>query len=112
MGYDFSIEYKKGKNNVAADALSRRDTQGEFNTVSSPLPQWLESITSENQSHPELQRIHHLHEQGEAIGPWENHNGVMFFNERIYLPSNSELIPIILQEIHCVEHEGLYETLD
>lgn len=92
--------------------LYREETQGEFNTVFSPLPQWLESITSENQSHPELQRIHHLHEQGEAIGPWENRNGVMFSKERIYLPSNSELIPIILQEIHCVEHEGLYETLD
>ena len=69
MGYDFSIEFKKGKNNMAANALSRKDTQGEFNAISSPLPQWLESIKVENQSHPELQRIHHLHEQGEAIGP-------------------------------------------
>ncbi|RVW68343.1 Retrovirus-related Pol polyprotein from transposon 17.6 [Vitis vinifera] len=69
MGYDFSIEFKRGKNNMAANALSRNDTRGEFNAVSSPLPQWLESIKVENQSHPELQRIHHLHEQGEAIGP-------------------------------------------
>ncbi|RVX07116.1 Transposon Ty3-I Gag-Pol polyprotein [Vitis vinifera] len=76
MGYDFSIEFKKGKNNIAADALSRKDTQGEFNAVSSPLPQWLESI-----------------------------------KKRIYLPSNSELIPIILQEIHGIGHEGLYKTL-
>ena len=69
MGYDFPIEFKRGKNNMAANALSRNDTRGEFNAVSSPLPQWLESIKVENQSHPELQRIHHLHEQGEAIGP-------------------------------------------
>ena len=91
MGYDFPIEFKRGKNNMAANALSRNDTRGEFNVVSSPLPQWLESIKVENQSHLELQRIHQLHEQGEAIGPWENRNGEIFFKERIYLPSNSEL---------------------
>ena len=51
MGYDFSIEFKKGKNNMATDALSKKDTQGEFNVVSSPLPKWLESIKVENQSH-------------------------------------------------------------
>ena len=85
MGYDFSIEFKKGKNNMAAYALSRKDTQGKFNAVSSPLPQWLESINVENQSHPELKRIHHLHEQGEAIGPWENLNGVRFYKESMYL---------------------------
>ena len=89
MGYDFSIEFKKGKNNMATNALSRKDTQGKFNAISSLLPQWLESIKVENQSHLELQRIHQLHKQGEAIGPWENRNGVIFFKERIHLPSNS-----------------------
>ena len=98
MGYDFSIEFKKGKNNMAADALSKKDTQGEFNAVSSPLPQWLESIKVENQSHSELQQIHQLHEQGEAIGPWENRNGEIFFKERIYLPSNSELTQSFLKK--------------
>ena len=85
MGYDFSIEFKKGKNNMAVDALLRNDTQGEFNAVSNPLPQGLESIKVKNQSHPELEWIHPLHEQGEAIGPWENRNGVRFYKESIYL---------------------------
>ncbi|KAJ0076959.1 hypothetical protein Patl1_35310 [Pistacia atlantica] len=43
--------------------------------------------------------------KGEALGPWENRDGIMFFKDRIYLPANSNLIPIILQEIHGSGHE-------
>ena len=39
MGYDFSIKYNKGKSNAAAYALSRRDVQGEINSISCLLPQ-------------------------------------------------------------------------
>ena len=42
--YDFSIEYKKGKSNAAADALSRRDAQGEINFISCLLPQCLKMV--------------------------------------------------------------------
>lgn len=57
---------------MATDALSRKYYQGEINVVSGPLPQWLEAIKAKNQSHPELQKIWHLYETGEALGPWEN----------------------------------------
>ncbi|KAH9680855.1 hypothetical protein KPL71_026714 [Citrus sinensis] len=110
MGYDFSIEYKKGKSNAAADALSRRDVQGEINSISCPLPQWLEAVREENQSHPELQQIHENLQQGEAVGPWESRDGILFFKERIYLPENSPLIPAIIQEIHDSSHEGFYKS--
>jgi hypothetical protein len=42
LEFDYSIEYKKGKDNVAADALSRREQQ--LTTISSVLPRWISDI--------------------------------------------------------------------
>jgi hypothetical protein len=53
MGYDFSIEYKRGKENRAADALSRKykaghevkdDTNTTLLAISSPTPNWLDVV--------------------------------------------------------------------
>lgn len=45
MSYDFSIEYKKLKENKATDALSRRDGEEEevacLAVISFPIPSWL-----------------------------------------------------------------------
>lgn len=34
MGYDYDINYKKGKEYIVADALSRRDNPGDLCTIS------------------------------------------------------------------------------
>jgi hypothetical protein len=43
MGYDFSIEYKKGYDNRAADALSRQ-MEGTLLALSAPIPHWIMPI--------------------------------------------------------------------
>lgn len=47
MGYNFTIDYKKGKDNVVADALSRGEEDGEINAISALVPHWLKSIREE-----------------------------------------------------------------
>lgn len=71
IGYDFQIEYQQGKDNVVAEALSRRGPITQLTTISLPIPQWLQPIQEANKHHPELQRLHHHVHQGEAMSPWE-----------------------------------------
>ena len=45
MGYDYEITYKKGKDNLVADALSRTfDDHVSLSAISMPIPNWLESV--------------------------------------------------------------------
>ena len=57
MGYDFHVEYKKGTKNQVANALSRKEENAEFATISTPVPKWLNTIMEEVQTNPKLQHI-------------------------------------------------------
>ena len=82
MGYDFVIEYKRGSENLVVDALSRREEKGELVAISQPVPRWLELIRKEVQTQPQLQRRAKLCQEGEAVGPWQFREGILFFKEK------------------------------
>jgi hypothetical protein len=44
MGYNYKIEYKKGKENEAVDALSRRPQSESVNDLSSAVPLWIHDV--------------------------------------------------------------------
>lgn len=110
MGYDFTIEYKKGKENLVADALSRRNASG-VAAISTPVPNWLDPIKDEVQSNQTMQELVGKCEQDEAVGPWEFKDGILYFKNKIYLRLDSSLIPVIVEEMHSSTHEGYHKTL-
>ena len=42
---------------------------------------------------------------------WTIKKGVLFYKDRVYLPEDSDFIPIILQQYHDTSHEGYYKTM-
>ena len=45
MGYDYEITYKKGKDNLVADAISCTfDDHASLSAISIPIPNWLQSV--------------------------------------------------------------------
>ncbi|KAJ4952425.1 hypothetical protein NE237_029257 [Protea cynaroides] len=64
MMYDFKVEYKKGHENIVADALSHQgDTEGKEGSsstivaISSPLADWLTAIKEEIKTNPKAQQL-------------------------------------------------------
>lgn len=111
MGFDFTIEYKKGRKNCVADALSRKNEQGGLAAISTPILVWLDMMKKEVQRNPKLQHLVKLHQQGETVGPWEFKEGILHFKNRIYLVADSPLVPLIIEEMHSSAPEGFHKTL-
>ena len=53
MDLDYQIQYKKGINNAAADALSRYEGQNEIVSVSECLPTWVQNLRQGYEDFPE-----------------------------------------------------------
>ena len=64
MGYDYEIECRPGRENKAADALSR--LHGDLVAISCPRPAWLEEIHYEARHDPSLADLRNAIKKGEA----------------------------------------------
>jgi hypothetical protein len=115
LGYDFDIVYKQGKLNKGADALSRIHEAGEINAMHSQI-KWLqiEQVKAENQRDDRLQKIMSDIQQNLETWPgYEYKHGVLMYDGRLVLSSQSMLIPFLLEEFHSTPqggHSGFYKT--
>ncbi|WCJ33627.1 Transposon Tf2-6 polyprotein [Euphorbia peplus] len=115
LGYNFSICYKPGRENRAADALSRRDEDGELFTLVS-IPTWVQGaqMLEEVKQDPQLLKIISDLEQNIHQHPgYSLQNGVLFYKKRLVLSKTSSWIPKLISEFHNTKtggHSGYYRT--
>ncbi|KAL1544617.1 hypothetical protein AAHA92_21443 [Salvia divinorum] len=115
LGYEFSIVYKDGKLNRAADALSRRDEDSlELSALSRPTwPDWSE-IQEPFSTDPRLSKIKAALQAGNPAAPhYELIHDVLFYKGRMVVPAHSPWIQRLMAEYHITPtggHAGAYRT--
>lgn len=110
MGYEFSIEYKKGSENSPADALSTYTKKSTIFAISNPILAWLDSIKDSVSINTSLKYIVNIISTSQLSCHWEFSDGLMFYKNRIYLLATLELTTPLLKS-SIKDHEGYYKIL-
>ncbi|KAD5508053.1 hypothetical protein E3N88_15756 [Mikania micrantha] len=115
LGYNFDIQYKPGRENRAADALSRRADSGDFQKLlSSPI--WLQGsqLIEEAKANTEIQQLLQKVQLNPSKYPgYPVKQGILHYQNRLVISRQSRFIPALLHEFHMTAiggHSGLYRT--
>jgi hypothetical protein len=110
LGYDFTVEYKKGVDNQVVDALSRREDWGEeitLSLLSILTPSWTADLKQQNEEDEDLKQL---------MSQWQNHeldsqryslrDGLLLYKHRILLGQSPQLKGQVLNFIHSDPSAG------
>jgi hypothetical protein len=116
LGYDFEIIYKKGKQNVVAYALSRKDEDVEafLCAISIIQPDWIIEARDEWKNDEKVWTlIERLQQDSGASDTFTWKNDSLWYKDRLYLCKNSQLKQKVLLELHTSlvgGHSGFLKT--
>ena len=79
--------------------------------LSLPSPSWWDVVVELHGTHTNIISLKSRAETRELGESWSIQKGVLFFKNRVYLPEESDFIPVILKQYHECGHEGFYKTL-
>lgn len=120
LGLNYTIEYRPGKDNRVADALSRQQGLAkeelelqEFH-LTTPLSIDLDELAMQVEKDEELQRIiRALKAEMEAPKGYYLKKGHLFNDGRLVIPAKSPFIPALMKQFHDSAiggHEGVLKT--
>jgi hypothetical protein len=93
FGYDFRVEYRAGRLNVVADALSRRHSEDlTLAVVSTPSFQFYDDLRREIDSSSELTALRQTISWGEHEKHWSVTDGLIRRDGKVLVPSSSPLL--------------------
>ena len=95
-----------------ANALSRREEEGELNGMTKPFWLDVDKIDEEVRKDPYLSRvIEELEKNSSSHRHYTLQHGRLFYKGRLVLSSNSAWIPRLLQEFHSILVGGPFWSL-
>ncbi|PNX55569.1 hypothetical protein L195_g049198, partial [Trifolium pratense] len=117
MGYDYSIQYKSGKTNVVADALSRlpEKTSGMILSLSMPNFIFLEHLKLALTACENFNNLlTTIQTAPSSVPDYKINNGLIMYKDRIWLDPKLPFRFTILEEFHSSPiggHMGITKTL-
>jgi hypothetical protein len=117
FGYDYEIIYKKGKDNVVADALSQKyEDEGSIFSLSFIVPDWLQAVRQEWLHDPKsLHLIQQLQSNAPASLGYSWLHDELRYKGHLYLSKQSKLKSMVLSKLHATPtagHSGFTKTYD
>ena len=112
LGFEYTIQYRPGHENGVADALSRiagEDAKASFYLLSSPQFSFLTDLKEELATNHEFLALHEkIQMDPDAAAEYRIENGLILQRRRIWLPTGSSIIPLLLEEFHSTPTGGHY----
>jgi len=102
FSYDYEIIYKKGKEKLVVDALSRKyEEEWSLFYLSFIVLDWLQSSHREWLEDPKISRLIQQLQEHYSASPWYYwHNNELLYKGHLYLIKQSQIKPMMLSNLH------------
>jgi hypothetical protein len=101
LGYNYTIEYKKGHENKAANALSRRPHHINLMATSTAVPHWITVVLDSYIEDPICKEIEEqLRLTPSVIPNFTLSNGILRYKSKILIGSTTDLRKRLIESFH------------